>query len=467
MRLFCYDKFASEYIPNFVSFRFILDCFVHLGHCNVKFLDHNFVATPEGAESMDIPVPPDDDTFYQLRGNSSSFLKFRRSEPAIMYGRRSALNLLSSYIDLSAVYGNDESRASILRTFVDGKMKTSEGNMMPKNEWGMANAPSASSEYFIAGDFRANEHPGLATIHTIWLREHNKICDTMKAAFPLWGDERLYQMARKINGALFQRVVYEEFYPAVTGRGVGKYYGYDEMTDATISILFTTAAYRLGHSMVGPEVKRRGSGNAPLPSLKLGEVFFSVPRLLNDDSIDEFLRGMTSSLAQEVDSKAVRLIRNFLFTGVKNLEGFDLISFNLQRGRDHGLPSYNDIRVMLGLNRAQSYRDFASTEELAVALEKAYGPDNVDSVDAWIGLMSEEHIPNGSVGPTTYLIWRQQFRHLMHGDRFFYKSRDQFSRKVIAAMSRHGGTGMRDIILRNTNTSPSEIPRNVWFVPRS
>lgn len=423
------------------------------------------MATPGGAENMDIPVPPDDEIFHQINGNGSKFIGFSRSQPVTLYGRRTALNLLSSYIDLSAVYGNDVGRANALRTFQNGKLKVSSGNLMPKNDLGLANAPSSSKEYYIAGDFRANEHPGLATIHTIWLREHNKICDTLKAAFPRWGDERLYQMARKINGANFQRIVYEEFYPSVTGRGVGRYYGYNENTDATISILFTTAAYRLGHSMVGPDVKRRGSGNVPLPPLTFGDVFFSAPHVLKEKNIEEFVRGMVGSMAQEVDTKAVRLVRNFLFTRVEEVSGFDLISFNLQRGRDHRLPSYNDIRMLVGRSPAESYRDFASSEDLAIALEEAYGPNNVDAVDAWIGLLSEPHIPRGSVGLTTYLIWRRQFRRLMHGDRFFYKRQKQFSRRVAAAMRSHGGVRMRDIILRNTNVSPSELTQNVWFVP--
>lgn len=162
---------------------------------------------------MNIPVTRDDATYYSFHPNTSRYMPFSRSARAISYGNPSVLNSLSSFHDLAAVYGDNEERADKLRSKVDGKLKVSKGENLPFNTIGLMNAPSLSPRMYVAGDFRANEHVALTTLHVIWLREHNKLCDSLKRDFPGWGDERLYQMARKINGANFQRIVYEEFYP--------------------------------------------------------------------------------------------------------------------------------------------------------------------------------------------------------------------------------------------------------------
>ncbi len=47
-------------------------------------------------------------------------------------GVRTQTNQITSWIDGSQVYGSDTLTASKLRTFVGGKLKTSDGNLLPK-----------------------------------------------------------------------------------------------------------------------------------------------------------------------------------------------------------------------------------------------------------------------------------------------------------------------------------------------
>lgn len=428
-----------------------------------QFLDHNYAATPadESNTPMDIPVPSDDMDF---RGNhnNSNYMRFHRSARATSGDGPTILTALSSFTDLSAVYGDNEERCKALRLFADGKLKVSVGDKLPWNDEGASNAPSTSKHFYLAGDFRANEHVCLAILHTIWVREHNKLCESLKRDFPGWGDERLYQMARKINGAAFQSVVYNEFYPALTGRRVPRYNGYSPKVNPGISLLFSTAAYRIGHTLVGDQITRMGCGNEKLPSLRLRDVFFTAPRVLQDKDIEEFVRGMVHTPAQEVDVHVVNLLRNFLFTDVAGEELFDLVSANIQRGRDHGLPPYNQIRKIMRRSPAKSFYDITRNKQSAELLEKAYGHGNVNNVEAWVGLLAEPHIPGASMGRTNYLIFRQEFQRTRAGDRFFYMRRGVFSRQVLATIYKHGRMTMRDILLRNTNMSPHEV-RSVWF----
>ena len=55
---------------------------------------------------------------------------------------------------------------------------------------------------------------------------------------------------------------------------------------------------------------------------------------------------------------------------------------------------------------------------LAARLRAIYG--NVDNVDAFVGMVSEKHVPGTEFGPLQLAIWKKQFEALRDGDRFFY-----------------------------------------------
>jgi hypothetical protein len=116
-------------------------------------------------------------------------------------------------------------------------MKTSAGNFLPWNTVNgefsgaidpnapdMANDAGKTVKTFAAGDVRAAEHPGIAGLHTIFVREHNRICDRLVKE-GLKNDELIYQMARKEVGALIQAITYQEFLPAI-GINLSSYAGY-------------------------------------------------------------------------------------------------------------------------------------------------------------------------------------------------------------------------------------------------
>jgi hypothetical protein len=55
---------------------------------------------------------------------------------------------------------------------------------------------------------------------------------------------------------------------------------------------------------------------------------------------------------------------------------------------------------------------------LAARLRAVYG--DVDKVDAFVGMVSEKHVPGTEFGPLQLAIWKKQFEALRNGDRFFY-----------------------------------------------
>lgn len=437
-----------------------------------QFLDHTLVATKlNPSEEKGIAIPSDDNIF----ANFSGILKFERNERALAFtsqGRsrfsniERSINILTSAIDLDSVYGANEERAIALRLLKDGLMKTSTGNKLPFNDQGLFNAPSSSSVFFVAGDHRPNEHPVLASFHTIFLREHNLLATDLKAVYPDWDDEKLYQTARKINIAQFQKIVYEEFFPIMTGREIRQYKGFRPNALPAVSVLFSTAAYRIGHTMVGNVITRRGPDMTPLPSIPMEEMFFRTSTVLAD-GIEPFIRGAIFQKAQEIDTFVHNAIRNFLFFNVDKNLGFDLIALNLQRSRDHALPSYNVVRRLFTGRSAQNFADITSNPATQSRLSTAYG-GSVDDVEPWIGLMAEDHMPGSSMGPTLFSIWTAEFSRLRDGDQFFYKTKKLFTQQLLNDFPRlkqiYGERDtMAQIVLRNTDITSAEIGSSVWL----
>lgn len=452
--------------------RGINELFVFFG----QFVDHNLVATPATGDKWPIVVPPNDPHF---NGNELSFTRSTRGFTGEGANER-PINTLSSALDLSAVYGvNDPRNDALLEKLNDGqltgKMETSAGNLLPYNSGGFNNAPdSSSTRFYLTGDHRANEHPALTSLHTIWVREHNRIVDLIKLHFPKKkiakvGGRQVYEWARQVNIAQFQKVVIQEFVPTMLGRPLPRYRGYKKFVNPTVSDIFAGAAYRVGHTMVGNSVSRHGP-SGPLPPLTMGEVFFRPNGLDSSGEIDNLLRGASSVKAQEVDLKVHDVLRNMLFENVPGEEGFDLVALNIQRGRDHALPTFNQIRRIFGIQQVTSFSQISSNSATAQALSMAYD-GNVDSVEAWPGMMAEDKVPGSSCGRTMFAVWEVEFLRLSDGDQFFYLQRRKgipsivrrFLRREIRPIFKKDSHLFREIIIRNTNVTAAQLPAGSVF----
>ena len=294
-------------------------------------------------------------------------------------------------------------------------------------------------------------------MHTLWVREHNRIADEISAGHPNLTDDQIFDQARMIVRGEIQSITYNEYLPALLGfNAIGPYQGYDPDVNPDIANEFSTAAYRYGHSMLSSELLRLDAdGNViDAGNLSLQNAFFN-PSEITGNGIDSLLRGMTTSVAQEIDTKVVDDVRNFLF-GPPGAGGFDLAALNIQRGRDHGLASYNDTREALGLPRMTSFSDISSDPEVAAGLESMY--DSVDDIDLWIGGLAEDHLPGSSMGETFSKIIVDQFERLRDGDRFWYQN--VFHGSQLAELEH---TTLADVIERNTGIQ--NLQPNVFFAP--
>jgi hypothetical protein len=490
-------------------------------------MDHTFGLREEvGGENAPIAFNKTDplETFTNTLGS----IAFTRTPAAPGTGTgtkpRQQINTVSSYIDAFNVYSGLPDRLEWLREGpVDGKLSNNGAKLLLQNGFlpradargnaaaappmalmGRLEAPGASVKAFVAGDKRANENIALSSTHTLFAREHNRIV----SALPSWvPDDLKFQIARRVVGAEEQYITYKEFLPAL-GVSLPAYSGYKDNVNATLGNEFATTGYR-AHSMIhgefeaigeaadytaaqraaieaqGVEVEEEGDELAFVIPLNLA---FGNPDLLRQVGIGAVLHGLGGEPQYKNDEMIDNQLRSVLFqVPVPGNEGcldgptlpacfkgvVDLGAIDIERGRDHGIPLYNDLRRAFGLSAKTSFTSITgeSTDKfptndptitgnpindpnildfvklfdadgnpialgtpeadaeavvgvrrttLAARLKAIYADPN--KLDAFVGMLSERHVHGSEFGELQLAMWKQQFQALRDGDRFFYQN---------------------------------------------
>lgn len=270
---------------------------------------------------------------------------------------------------------------------------------------------------FVAGDERSNEQPGLTVLHTILLREHNRLAGQLHRINNFWTDEQLYQEARRILIAKLQHVIFNEWLPVVLGcetmakhglmpRKSGYEENYDDSCDPSISQEMSTAAFRFGHTLIRSHFPRMNELYNNMSDPVAIKDHFSNPTPLYDQNVghlESLLMGLLGAESMAFDRHITDSVRNHLFAKPGGpLTGLDLPAVNIQRARDHGVPGYNQyrwpphsltnsplLRVLAGLRKARSFEDLRDTMDPSsvAALRTVYS--HVDDIDIFPGIMSE------------------------------------------------------------------------------
>lgn len=434
-----------------------------------QFIDHDFSRTPgANTEAFNIAVPKGD-PYFDPAGTATKVINMARSffDPATgtsSSNPRQQINAITAWLDGSMIYGSDTAVAQALRSFNGGKLKMDSAGMLPLNN--STNFPGGTvpadnipgglpnDQLYAAGDLRANENIELTSLHTLFVREHNRWADRLAKANPQLNDQELYQRARAVVIAEIQSITFNEWLPAILGdRAMPLYRGYNSQVNPNLSNEFATAAFRFGHSILGDDIRFLDSNGLPVAEdLDLKDAFFN-PALLRNHSIDSVFKYLASDPASELDTKLVNSVRNFLF-GPPGSGGFDLAALNIQRGRDHGLADYNDTRAAVGLPRVQGFADITRNREMQTKLQQLYG--SVENIDLWVGILAEDAVPGGSIGPTGQKIIADQFSRMRDGDRFWYQN--QFGGNLLREIEQ---TRLSDVVQRNT--SLTNVQRNAFY----
>lgn len=375
-----------------------------------QFIDHDMVLTKEGEEAANISVPKGD-RGLDPTGTGRGFIPFSRSQGVTdENGIRQQINEQTPLIDASMVYGATPEETEHLRSHTGGLMKIDDDGFLLSDPDTMV----------LAGDKRAAEQPGLLSLHTLFVREHNRQAGIIAKQNPLMSDDKIFAEARKIVTAEIQAITYNEFLPVLLGneKSDPNNFNIDQKTnDGKVSNEFATAAYRLGHTLVSEKVAVK-QADGSIKQVSLDEVFFQ-PEFTEQEGIGAILSGQSEQTSEKVDNKIVDGLRNRLFGPPgSGAPGLDLASLNIQRGRDHNLPTYNAMREALGMRKIESFNDPIFQEGVGEKLASVYS--SPDEIDLWVGGLAENPSGASMLGETFTKIVSEQFAKTAKADENFY-----------------------------------------------
>lgn len=400
-------------------------------------------ATPH-PNCLPIEIPQNDPFYSKFNQRCMNFV---RTQAGLRYncrlGPRDSFNEVSAVIDVSTVYGDDDKDLEGLRSYQGGRMKS----LPVFEEFGLKDLlplklndpdegcirPSRDVYCFLAGDNRVNEQTVLSVIHLLFMREHNRLADGLAKVNPHWNDETLFQEARQIVAAMVQHITYNEFLPMVLGKEVmqrndlvlvknGYSDSYDPYVNPSAANGFTTAAFRFGHTLLPSTVERWSKTHRYVESQRLSEMLQQPYDLYKGGWVDTYLLGLLNQVAQAFDDSITQEVTNHLFQEPGKKFGLDLAALNIQRGREHGIPSYNRWREFCGFPVIRSWDDMTGIMSNHTVTNYARMYSGPEDVDLWSGGVSEKPLPGSMVGPTFACIIGKQFRNLRKGDRFWYEN---------------------------------------------
>jgi tetratricopeptide (TPR) repeat protein len=418
----------------------------------IQFQTHGWINHGEILKDFhEIPLAPDDPARRQYH-QTKMFVGKTQPDPTRMPEDKVAatfINEVTHWWDGSQIYGSNFQTQKRLRSLVDGKMKLAEDGTLPVDKKGLEEV-----------GFQRNWWVGLAMLHTLFVKEHNAICDRLKIFYPQWDDNRLFNVARLINAAVMAKIHTVEWTPAILpNKGLNMAlnanwfgiltnlcaYGKDRDTLSEIKVKNPEMG-----GVVGNPIDKHGQPYG------LTEEFVEVYRL--HSLLPETLRlqKIDQSQTTEVATPATRQagspkitkkfgIADLLFSFGNQSPGqlvlnnyprfmqelsipgnplFDMGAVDILRARERGVPRYNEFRQKLGLKPISAFDDLTTDQAQVKKLKEVYGdkPQDVDKLDLMIGTLAEgkENRPAGfGFGETMFQIFILNATRRLQADRFY------------------------------------------------
>ncbi|XP_047396007.1 dual oxidase 2 isoform X1 [Sciurus carolinensis] len=435
------------------------------------------------AEFLNIHIPPGDPVFDpDQRGDV--VLPYQRSRWDPETGQspsnpRDLTNQVTGWLDGSAIYGSSHSWSDALRSFSGGQLASGRDPAFPRDSQDpllMWTAPDPATGQrgpqglYAFGAERGNREPFLQALGLLWFRYHNLCAQRLAREHPHWGDEELFQHARKKVIATYQNIALYEWLPSFLQKTPPEYAGYSPFTDPSISPEFVVASEQFFSTMVPPGVYMRNSSchfrkvlnsdSGSSPALRVCNSYWTRenPNLNSVQEVNQLLLGMASQISELEDRIVVEDLRDY-WPGPGKFSRTDYVASSIQRGRDMGMPSYTQALLALGLEVPKNWSDLNPNVDPQVleATAALYNQD-LSRLELLLGGLLESH---GDPGPLFSNIVLNQFVRLRDGDRYWFENTRNglFSKEEIEDIR---NTTLRDVLVAVTNVDPSVLQPNVF-----
>jgi hypothetical protein len=376
--------------------------------------------------------------------------------------------------DASQLYGSTRDFANRMRAGQHGKLRLDELGLPP---------PDVDASIDLSGT-AGNFWLGLALLHSLFLREHNAICDRLAVEHPEMTDQQLYDTARLVNAAVIAKIHTIDWTPAIIAhpttvfamranwfgllgerfeRRFGRLTGNDVLqgipgssTDHhgvpySLTEEFV-AVYRM-HPLIPDEFTFRtlrddqSVATWTLPDLMIDRVRQRLSELPMDDLFYSFGRAYPGAIALHNYPGSLRRLQR--------VDGLlDLAAVDILRTRERGVPRYNEFRRLFRLRPATTFEELTGDQELAEELRQVYG--DVERVDLMVGLYAEPKPTGFGFSDTAFRIFILMASRRLKSDRFL--TRD-FRPEVYteAGMAWVRDADMRTVLLRHFPTLKSAL----------
>jgi hypothetical protein len=450
-----------------------------LAACWIQFQNHDWINHSDNLTTELIEVPlPDDDPARERYRQSKMFIGRTQPDPTYKESGEDTpvtfINEVTHWWDGSQIYGSDQRTQDRLRSGVDGKLRIEDDGRLPTDRKGIEET-----------GFVRNWWVGMSMLHSLFVMEHNAICDELKRAHPDWDDARLFNTARLVNAAVMAKIHSIEWTPAILPNEAlnlglnSNWYGmltyrFRKAKERKAVATYNVRNPELG-GIVGNHINRHGQ------PFGLTEEFVEVYRLhsllpetlvlhnhIDDKSIDEVPFAASRQAGSAKLTERVPMVDLFYSFGNQHpgalqlnnfprfmqemsIPGnplFDMGAVDVLRARERGVPRYNEFRRQLGLNPIRTFDDLTDDKEQVAQIKEVYG-DDVEALDLLIGTLAEGHRPTGfGFGETMFQIFILNASRRLQADRFYtddYRE-EVYSKEGLAWVD---ASSFKNVILRH------------------
>ncbi|MUL82446.1 MULTISPECIES: peroxidase family protein [unclassified Mycolicibacterium] len=373
----------------------------------------------------------------------------------------------SHWWDASQIYGTTPGFASALRSPEGGKLRIDDSGLPPPEVEALADLTGTAGNFWV----------GLALLHSLFMREHNAICEHLADRYPYLTGQQLYDKARLVNSALMAKIHTVDWTPAIIahpttvtamrvnwfgllGERLGRRFGWissspllrgipgSPTTHHGVPYSLTeefVAVYRM-HPLIPDEFTFRSladdhiTAQHELPELSVLNVRARLAESPMADLFYSFGRAHPGALSLHNFPRHLQHMHRVDDTLI------DLATIDVLRSRERGVPRYNEFRKLFRLKPASTFEELTGETELAAELREIY--DDVDLVDLMIGLYAEPKPPGFGFSDTAFRVFILMATRRLESDRFFTADfRDETY--TSAGMTWVRDNDMRSVLLRH------------------